>query len=59
MIHGKNLDKLIYRDSTKKSYNTIDLKQIIKWAVQMSRMIELIQSADIIYEDLNFNNIMI
>lgn len=33
MINGMNLEKKIYRDSTKESYNTFDINQIMKWAV--------------------------
>jgi len=59
MINGVNLENKIYRDSTKESYNNFDLKQIITWSVQLARMIELIQSADMVYGDLHFKNIMI
>lgn len=42
MIHGKNLEQIIYRDSTKKGYNFFQLELIIKWAVQLARIVEMI-----------------
>ena len=42
MIHGKNLDQIIYRDSTKQSYNCFQLELIIKWLAQLARIVEMI-----------------